>query len=265
LTLNLGLRWDGVPHTYEANDRMGNFYSNLYDPAKAALLNPDGTINSASPGLGFSPNPLIAIGGVPVPLYLNGIGIPGKNGIPKGLVDNHWAAFGPRIGFAYDVTGSGKTVVRGGGGLMYERIQGNDMYNAGPNIPFSLQVNESNVEMGNPNIALASGAAVTRPILPAGITGLDVNGYKLPVSYQWSAGVQHSLSSKTVLSVTYVGNQGRHQNDYRNTNLPTNSPAVLTALATGSNYNIAPGLTYPGFNSIKQAENEANTHYKVAD
>src|SRR5882672_1809303 len=77
LTLNLGLRWDGVPHTYEANNRMGNFYSNLYDPAKAALLNKDGTINSASPGLGFSPNPLIAIGGVPVPLYLNGIGIPG--------------------------------------------------------------------------------------------------------------------------------------------------------------------------------------------
>src|SRR5882672_9893157 len=77
LTLNLGLRWDGVPHTYEAHDRMGNFYSNLYDPAKAALLNKDGTINSASPGLGFSPNPLIAIGGVPVPLYLNGIGIPG--------------------------------------------------------------------------------------------------------------------------------------------------------------------------------------------
>ncbi len=28
LTLNLGLRWDGIPHTYEANDRMGNFYPN---------------------------------------------------------------------------------------------------------------------------------------------------------------------------------------------------------------------------------------------
>ncbi len=31
LTLNLGLRWDGIPHTYEANNRMGNFYPNLYD------------------------------------------------------------------------------------------------------------------------------------------------------------------------------------------------------------------------------------------
>ena len=38
LTLNLGLRWDGVPHTYEANNRMGNFYPSLYNPANAAVV-----------------------------------------------------------------------------------------------------------------------------------------------------------------------------------------------------------------------------------
>ena len=48
LTLNLGLRWDGVPHTYEANNRMGNFYPSLYNPANAALLDTAGTIGSAS-------------------------------------------------------------------------------------------------------------------------------------------------------------------------------------------------------------------------
>jgi len=197
LTLNLGLRWDGVPHTYEANNRMGNFYSNLYDPAKRAQLNSDGTINPNSPGLGSSPNPLITI-----PLYLNGIGIPGQNGIPKGLVDNHWGAFGPRIGFAYDVSGSGKTVVRGGGGMMYERIQGNDMYDAGPNIPFSLQVSTPGpVEMDDPRLSLATGNAVALPINPASITGLNRKAYKLPTSYQWSLGVQHSLTTKTVLSI----------------------------------------------------------------
>ena len=34
LTLNLGLRWDGVPHTYEANNRMANFYPNLLQPGQ---------------------------------------------------------------------------------------------------------------------------------------------------------------------------------------------------------------------------------------
>jgi len=262
LTLNLGLRWDGVPHTYEANNRMGNFYPQLYDQAAAATFDNNHTICSgasdpgctaASPGLGTSPNSIIT-----QPLYLNGIGIPGKNGVPKGLVDNHWAAFGPRLGFAYDLTGNGRTVVRGGFGIMYERIQGNDMYNAGPNIPFSLNVTLNNTELTNPSVAINTGTAASRPINAAGLTGIDRTNYKLPTSTQYSLGVQHALSSKTVLSVAYVGNTNRHQNDYRNTNLPTQS--ALPGLI-GTPYQTATGLTYPGFTQITQSENEANSHY----
>jgi len=275
LTLNLGLRWDGVPHTYEANNRMGNFYPNLYNPANAATFNTGGSIcgptdtaatgcpGGASPGLGTSPNPILA----GVPLYLNGIGIPGKGGIPKGLVDNHWAAFGPRIGFAYDVTGRGKTVVRGGFGIMYERIQGNDMYDAGPNIPFSLNVNTPGpVEMDNPRLALATGTAASFPINPASLTGLDKANYRLPLSYQWSLGVQHSLGTKTVLSVAYVGNTNRFQSYRTETNLP--DPAALPCIikpgvtpGCNSSYNTAAGLLYPGFHAINMSTDQANSHY----
>ncbi|OLD81433.1 MAG: hypothetical protein AUF67_08150 [Acidobacteria bacterium 13_1_20CM_58_21] len=257
LTLNLGLRWDGVPHTYEANNRMGNFYPSLYDPAKTAIMLPDGTVSPLSPGLGTSPNPILA----GVQLYLNGIGIPGQNGVPQGLVNNHWAAFGPRLGFAYDVSGNAKTVVRGGFGIMYERIQGNDMYDAGPNIPFSLGVTNNSVTLADPGILLATGAAASRPINPADLTGLAVDNYKLPASYQYSVGVQHSLNAKSVLSVSYVGNQNRHQNDRSQYNLP--DPSALPGLINGGQYTLAPGLTYPGFHAIRLTANEANSHYNA--
>ena len=233
LTLNLGLRWDGVPHTYEANNRMGNFYPNLYNPADAPVF------DSAS----------------------NGIGIPGTTpGVPKGLVNNHWGqAFGPRLGFAYDLMGNGKTILRGGFGSMYERIQGNDMYNAGPNVPFSTNVSFNNVTLVNPSQDLATGNALTAPITVASITGLDSVRNKLPVTYQYNLGVQHALSSRTVLSVAYVGNQSRYQNDYRETNLPSPSTFSQLFLQNGSGYNLF--VPYLGFNSIKMSEDVQNAHY----
>ena len=272
LTVNLGLRWDGVPHTYEANNRMGNFYPNLYTAANAAVLDSNGNIcggafnavtganpgcTAASPGLGTSPNSVLA----GYKFYLNGIGIPGKTaGIPKGLVDTPWGAFGPRLGFAYDLTGSGKTVLRGGFGVMYERIQGNDMYNAGPNVPFSTSVGFNNVLLSNPNTSALNGNTNVAPITVGGITGLAQTNYKLPVAYQYSLGVQHALSSKTVLSVSYVGNQSRHQNLYRNINLPaeSNLPALINGTVSGGVNSIAP---YRGFGTINMANNEANAHY----
>ena len=259
LTLNLGLRWDGVPHTYEANNRMGNFYPNLYDPSAAPIFADAAGNNIApnSPGLGTSPNPILA----GTQFYLNGIGIPGKTpGVPKGLVDNHWAAFGPRLGFAYDLMGSGKTILRGGFGTMYERIQGNDMYNAGPNVPFSTNINFSNVLVEDPGTQLSNGQPLVAPITVASITGLDKVHNQLPVSYQYSFGVQQALSSHTVLALQYVGNQNRHQNAYLETNLPDLNTQI-PALFANNNADYNKRVQYLGFHSIRQTWDEQKSHY----
>jgi len=268
LTLNLGLRWDGIPHAYEVNNKMGNFYPNLYDPAQAATIDTAGNICSAGDTLGCggvqSPGVTTGSGALAgVPLYLNGIGVPGQNGVPKGLVNNHWATFGPRVGFAYDLTGSGKTVVRAGLGIMYERIQGNDMYNAGPNIPFSLNAGATAVELQNPNILLSSGAPPTfATIKPADLNpgGLAINNYKPTTSTQYSAGIQHSFGPKTVLSASYVGNVNRHLNDYRNINLPSLAELPLVD-SNAVQYTAASTLPYKGFRHLNMAQNEATGHY----
>jgi hypothetical protein len=265
LTLNLGLRWDGVPHTYEANHRMSDFYPGLYNPGNAATFDTKGNICSgptdpgctaASPGLGTSPNPILA----GYQFYENGLGIDGVTA-PKGLVNNNWHAFGPRLGFAYDLTGNGKTVIRGGYGLMYERIQGNDVYNTGGNVPFSANASYNNVSLSNPNMNIITGATTSPLALPipvASITGINKD-YPLPTSSQFSLGIQHALTAKTVISVSYVGSQNRHQNDYREVNMPDFS--LLPALIATGNAGYNSETQYLGYRSIKQSFNEANGDY----
>ena len=285
LTLNLGLRWDGAPHTYEANQQSANFYPNLYSQADRATFWNDGSGNicganssslvcpaGSSPGLVTSSNPILA----GLQFYGNGIGIGGVGGIPKGLVTNHWKNFGPRFGFAYDLTGQGKTVVRGGFAIMFDRIQGNDMYNGATNTPFDASPTLHNVSLSNPGLNILNGntiSAADLPVLPVGITGIDSANSKLPTSYQYSLGVQQALGRSTVLSMSYVGSQARHLNDYRAINLPDiadlagpNGLVATKGVSCGlqscpGGLNTDPTLTYPGFGGIRMAENEANSRY----
>ena len=93
LTVNLGLRWEIMPHVYEVHNRMSNFYPNLYNYADAPTFNADGSLDTSGPG--FTTVPGVALS--TIPFYMNGIGLAGKNGIPRGLVDNYYDAIAPRL------------------------------------------------------------------------------------------------------------------------------------------------------------------------
>jgi len=176
------------------------------------------------------------------------------------MVKNYWTDFGPRIGFAYDLKGDHKTVIRGGFGTMYERIQGNDMYNGGPNQPFSTSVTYNNVDISSPGASIATGTNFVNPITVGSITGLAYSDYKAPVSYQYSIGVEREVAKNSVLSVAYVGNQNRHQSDARQIDLPNESTlSSLNTLGGTTPYNSA--LPYLGYSSIMLYENAGNSHY----
>lgn len=256
LTLNLALRWEIVPHAYDVQNRMSNFYPNLYDASKAPTFNGDGSLNSSGPGF-------TTVSGVPlsnVPFYLNGVGIAGQNAIPRGLVNNTYGSVGPRVGFAYDLTGKGTTVVRGGFGTFYERIQGNDVYNTGPNPPFSFSPGVNSVYFSDPSVSALNGQKAVVPVFPAGFTALSYSDYKLPTTNDWNLGVQRQLAQGTVLSVAYVGNQGFHQRDNRNINtVPLNDPNRL-AISQGK-YNPDLDRPYLGFGNITLGETATTSSY----
>ena len=231
LSVQLGLRWDGLPHAWERNFQVSNFDPAIYNPN----LKPewDYSSNSMIPtGPGFVTPP-----GFTSPFYLNGMYIGGKNGYPHGLVNNVWKTVQPRVGFSYDVSGNGRTVVRGGFGTFYERIQGNDIYNAATNPPFFNDPGASSVFFSDPHTSWSNGATAAQPFFTQGMTTFNLH-YPPPGVAQFSLGVQHEIAPSIIWIVQYVGNVAWSQQDRRHIN---NYP-ISTPLLVGDN----PAFSAPG-------------------
>lgn len=192
-TLNLGVRYFAMPHIYGQNLSM--FLPSGYQSAQAPALTPNGVIVANTGNL------------------LNGIVISGKNGTPLGLVHDHWNTIAPRFGFAVDPTGSGRTAIRGGYGIGYYRIEGNDIYGLVGNPPFSKLATFFTPPFDNP------AAGVAAPLTPLAINGLDPV-YDVPTVQNWSLDVQRQVTENLMLSVAYAGSRGTHLDYTRDINQP---------------------------------------------
>jgi hypothetical protein len=248
LTLNVGLRFDGLPHTFERFNQFANFVPADYSTSLGNPLNSDGTLNPAS---------LTQFNGAP--FYLNGMREAGVNGFPRGVVQNYYYTWQPRVGFAYNLPGKSATVLRGGFGMFYERVQGNDVYNAALNPPFAYQPSATNVYFSNPNTSALTGLTTTQSF-PSTLTNIQY-GYKPPGTAQFSLGIQRELAPSVIGVVQYVGTLGWTQNNDRGINtLPLNDLVHRQGVATGTlNANLY--RNFPGFSSIQQEENESNFNY----
>lgn len=258
LTINLGIRFDGLPHAFERYNRFSNFVPANYNRAQAPQFVAGGSMNPNGPGFQVYQGR---------PYYLNGVSEAGVNGFPRGNVKNYYRTWQPRVGFALDVEGNGKLVVRGGFGMFFERVQGNDVYNAALNPPFAFQPSTTNVYFSNPFTSAVNGAVSGTPYFPSTLTNLQYN-YKPPGTAQFSFGVQSQLAPAVVAVVQYVGTTGWTQNTDRAINtLPLTDPnnaanpydlrqGVANGSLTANLYRI-----YPGFSSIRQEENSTNFNY----
>jgi hypothetical protein len=193
LTLNLGLRWDLFMPWKEVDDRQSN-----YDP---------------STGFFVVASDNAVINGVNVGRYLQTYG---KND------------FGPRLGFAYDLNGDGRTTIRGGFGVFWNWGVGGTSSSKATNPPF-LQSTDISAPVGSNNLTLSSGLppppAVDASLRPTGSTRSTFEiDYRDQYAMNWNVNFQKALGRDYMVELAYVGTRGRQMTLKTNLN---QAPATL--------------------------------------
>jgi len=243
LTLNYGIRAYYIQPYYDKGENTSNFLPNDYDASQAVRLYYPAIVNGTKVGLDRAT-------GQTVSSFLVGQIVPGSGNMADGLLQaGHgispylmkspgllWA---PRVGLAWDVTGKQNLVFRAGGGVYYDRYQGNDIFNMITNPPSIVQPTIYN------GFAQNIGQSGAQYFGPPGISAIDYNG-NVPTVINFSAGIQTKLPKAVRLDLNYVGSISRHLMEVTNINgipygadfLPQNQDPTLTATSStilGSN------------------------------
>ncbi len=204
LTLNLGVRYSFFPSPMDTTGTLSAFDPSRYNPALAPTLDASGNFVQG----GVTPNQ-----------YLNGIIIGGSGASAYGTQSTSpWGyrvnpsskkSWAPRLGFAWDPFGDGKTAVRGGYGLYYDRsLDGIWEQNQFANPPFinNVYLSKATGWAGSFDQPGAPSALYS----PYNLHSTGTPDFLTPYSQNWNLSVQRQIANNTRLEVAYVGNKGTH-------------------------------------------------------
>ena len=228
-TANLGIRWDIDTPPVDAHNRTESFI-----PGQQSTVAPD-----APTGLFF----------------------PGDASIGRGIIPTAYYHISPRVGFAWDPFGDGKTSLRGAGGIFFGTVAGNEWNQPGNAIPFALrpQTGEGNLTSitnfystpGDfPSSAPGGGLfpytySPKNPIFisgPGGATEAIEPHFKYPYVYQVNLSVQRQLPGRVTVTAAYVG---AYSHDLPNF-IDANYAPYSTALGTPCNATTNAGCKVKG-------------------
>lgn len=266
LTVDYGLRLAYYTHWRQGDEQAAAFALDRYDPARAPRLYQPVLVGGArrarNPVTG-EVLPAVFIGAL-VPGSgdpFNGMVTEGDASYPDGFKEQEPVLFEPRLGFAYDLAGNGKTALRGGFGVFHNlRPQGSFLRNLTQQPPIQLN---PRVFYGTMDTLLATSGT----LFPSNVRGWQ-RDVDTPVSYNFSLGVQRDVGWGTVVDVAYVGSLQRHLQQSRNINrvaagarfLPQNQDPTQPGRPLLDDF----FRPYPGYGNIVIDSNDGIANYHSA-
>ena len=250
LTVNLGLRWSRLPSPTDVKNTLANFDPRYYSPLLAPSINP--ATGEFVPGKVVDGTELVPA------TYANGLIFPkgaacsAAQAIAKLVQCSPYGAyvnpnynpnFGPRIGFAYDIDGHGKTSIRGGFGIFYDRVLNGIWEQNAFNDPPLAQ--KTTVLNGAFDKVLGGTTSVSYG--PNSITATGTPTFRVPGYTNYNLSVQRQLLPTTTLEVAYVGNVARHLLG----EVDLNQPTVAAALVAGPTAYANAQRPYKGYSEIQ--------------